>query len=672
MQSSRNRAPKLFFFFFFFCNYEVERNFQRCTKAKGCESSKFGSKHDRSLEIIQNIHSSNFPSLSPLNYRGYRIGIYRKPLLRYRLHLFFNFILSRTQCEMVLLGEDGLTAAYEKVREIWKEGRVPVHVLVGCDVDAVCSLKILMQLMLTDKVQPTVTPVETHGDVEKAIKEIPEGTVSILMINCGANQSLSDVIPVDTTVHLVDSHRPIHLDNIEHDNVLVWQQGDVEEYFNRCKRISKKRRKRLDSETETQTPDDSLPETDDYISIESHYYSSNWHGPPSSTLFCHIALDIMPQAPDNLLWYAAVSASHFFLMRRISHAQYDALIGKYLLIVARRNVHKPATEYAGEDLQEQDSYHTIRLESNVEHHLFLLRHNSLWDALVESSYVASRLRLYNTENGENQLRRLLHGQLGLKEEDCRVEWTLAWNAEKKEEVLSLLSSKLKNLGLTGFTFRSIIMKQGYNTGIAAPDLSRILSAVLTHPFDTEKDETRVQYFWLAYDIVDNRRSAEKFTQGLEITRSTQAAVVRQTKFLLQKEYIRNLGCFRYGFVNEASGDVSYFLHPLTLLSLGYAILDTLNEDQKSKKKSAPLLLLAYDRSSNLYTMSSCVPVRGSEAAITPFGRYLRSALETAPINTTDLQHDGFDLTSIKVVKKEARTLLDALAMFIHRQNTTIE
>eukprot|EP01060_Flectonema_neradi_P000065 TRINITY_DN10058_c0_g1_i1.p1 TRINITY_DN10058_c0_g1~~TRINITY_DN10058_c0_g1_i1.p1 ORF type:complete len:575 (+),score=66.15 TRINITY_DN10058_c0_g1_i1:55-1779(+) len=571
---------------------------------------------------------------------------------------------------MVLLGEDALTAAYEKIREIWGEGRVPVQVLVGCDVDSVCSLKILMQLMLTDKVQPAVTPVQCHGDVERAIKEIPEDSASILMINCGANQDLSDIIPPDTTVHLVDSHRPVHLSNIEHESILVWQHGDVEEHFNRCKRISKKRRKRLDSEEDTPTVDDSLPETDDYISIESQYYASNWYGPPSSTLFCHIALDVMPQAPDNLLWYAAVSASHFFLMRYISHSDYDTLIGKYLLIVAQRNVHKPATEFAGEDLQEQDSYHTIRLESNTEQHLFLLRHNSLWDALVESSYVASRLRLYNTENGENQLRRLLHGQLGLKEEDCRVEWTLAWDAEKKEEVLNLLSSKLKNLGLTSFTFRSIIMKQGYNTGIAAPDLSRILSAVIAHPLDAEKEETRMQYFWMAYDIADNRRTAENFAQGLEIAKSTQAALVRQTKFLLQKEYIRNLGCFRYGFVNEASADVSYFVHPLTLLSLGYAIIDTLSEDQKSKRKPIPLLLLSYDRAANLYTMASSVPIKSTEAAVTPFGRYLRSALETAPINESDLIHDGFDPTTIKVAKKEARTLLDALAMFIHRQSNT--
>ncbi|KAJ9457502.1 hypothetical protein DIPPA_25290 [Diplonema papillatum] len=90
-----------------------------------------------------------------------------------------------------------------------------VHCIVGDDVDAVCALKVTMQLLLKNKIDPVVTPVQNLSDLQKALAELP--TVAdpaqpstVLLVNCSGACPLNKLQPKGgASVHEVDAHRPV-------------------------------------------------------------------------------------------------------------------------------------------------------------------------------------------------------------------------------------------------------------------------------------------------------------------------------------------------------------------------------------------------------------------------------------------------------------------------------
>eukprot|EP00754_Rhynchopus_humris_P042899 Rhum_TRINITY_DN2831_c0_g1::Rhum_TRINITY_DN2831_c0_g1_i1::g.8551::m.8551 len=145
---------------------------------------------------------------------------------------------------MVLVGAAQFGDHYVDVRQRWSGGgRVPVQCIVGGDVDSLCTLRVLMQLLISDKVHPVVTPVGNPAAVVQALSEIPtKGRVTVFLINCGGAMRLDEYLPAgDIAVHLIDPHRPHHLENVTSANVKVWQDGDIERHLRVCQQRKRRR-----------------------------------------------------------------------------------------------------------------------------------------------------------------------------------------------------------------------------------------------------------------------------------------------------------------------------------------------------------------------------------------------------------------------------------------------
>ena len=353
----------------------------------------------------------------------------------------------------------------------------------------------------------------------------------------------------------------------------------------------------------------------------------------------------MSVSPDDLLWLSAVSVAHFFTTGKMGHDAYSTHLNDQLYEIAQSNLVKPKTERAGEDGLEYTAFHSIRLERCVEHQLFLLRHLSLWEALLLSPFVASRLQLYNTEHGVNTLRQIVHGRLGLKEDECKTEWLTFANHVRRDEILEALAGHFSQMGCASFSGESVLMRQGYGEGVSACDMASIVQAMLTFPptqappapqaqqqrqeqeeQDGKHDDSRdkaadaayLEAFYNAYAALDYTKLAATLRASVEKARSVQSALMRQAAALLQKEYVRSVGHFRYAFLNEASTDLPFFLHPLALSSLARAVAETLAEAARIKaskkgdvpKKQTPLVLLALEKATSLYTIVPCMPSNG--------------------------------------------------------------
>jgi cell division control protein 45 len=114
-----------------------------------------------------------------------------------------------------------------------KRSNGKVIIFVGFDIDSLCSLRILVNLLRTDNIQYDIIPVMTHSHVDtklEEIKKIYEESMekqikAFVMINCGGTRDMSNKWFCDETYGitclLVDVQRPVHHNNINFDSIIV-------------------------------------------------------------------------------------------------------------------------------------------------------------------------------------------------------------------------------------------------------------------------------------------------------------------------------------------------------------------------------------------------------------------------------------------------------------------
>ncbi|KHN82399.1 Cell division control protein 45 -like protein [Toxocara canis] len=104
-----------------------------------------------------------------------------------------------------------------------KEGGGGGGCLVNSDVDALCAVRILMHLFACDDVAYSLVVVNGWDSLVRAVDEHAEQSHIAVLINCGANRALTslDLAP-DMKLYIIDSRRPLHLDNVyAQDNVYI-------------------------------------------------------------------------------------------------------------------------------------------------------------------------------------------------------------------------------------------------------------------------------------------------------------------------------------------------------------------------------------------------------------------------------------------------------------------
>jgi len=116
---------------------------------------------------------------------------------------------------------------YERIVTDVRTARHRLLILPARGVDALCACKILTTMLTTESVPHQVAPVSGFTDIAHAVDDFVEGQdgpSSIVLIDCGANIDLVAFLQLDTpsreqvTVYVIDSHRPLHLSNIDQSN----------------------------------------------------------------------------------------------------------------------------------------------------------------------------------------------------------------------------------------------------------------------------------------------------------------------------------------------------------------------------------------------------------------------------------------------------------------------
>ncbi len=176
--------------------------------------------------------------------------------------------------------------------------------------------------------------------------------------------------------------------------------------------------------------------------IRLHYSSGSYHASPSAWMAYTLCSQLRFGNVSDLLWLACVGVTDAYIHGRLDVSGYSALCVDLKRHVGRlfpnEMVDRVGRAVYAEEL-EDFSYtnnqadaaggggmtqiglsENGRILSQSEYKFMLLRHTSLWDSLLHSNFVASKLQLWRTE-GRQKLMELL-AKMGFPLESCRQPW----------------------------------------------------------------------------------------------------------------------------------------------------------------------------------------------------------------------------------------------------------
>ncbi|KAI5868585.1 CDC45-like protein [Durotheca rogersii] len=281
---------------------------------------------------------------------------------------------------------------------------------------------------------------------------------------------------------------------------------------------------------------------------------------------------------------------------------------------------------------------SIRL--SPEPKFLLIRHWSLYDSMLHSPYLFSRLRIWS-ESGLKRLHKLL-AKMGVSLVQCKQSYTHMDMMLKKELRTKLLKyASLYNLddmvpavetdskdragAKDGWGF---VRSWGWRATLSAQDVGVIIGALLevgkhnalidddsrvraSQVQDIEDDggaaesQEWVGRFWEAYDALEN---IDALKAGLPTAQYLHRAIFRTGTSLIGKRQIKHLHAFRLCIIKDGP-DVPLFTHPAALTKLALWVGEALAEQEKDTNgklshggRGTPLVVASLNEKRGVYVV----------------------------------------------------------------------
>lgn len=181
----------------------------------------------------------------------------------------------------------------------------------------------------------------------------------------------------------------------------------------------------------------------------------------------YLLATVLERADNDLLWMAIVALTHQYVAAQIDRDEYDSQEGMLKDEVARLN---PRLLTNGPNPDNRN------ITESQEMRFVLFRHWNLYDSMLHSSYVASRLGVWK-EKGRRRLQQLF-AKMGFSLQQCQQEYAHMDIALKKD-----LPAKLDAIGpeygLVELVYPSFVRAFGFElASLSAADAVEGLAALL--------------------------------------------------------------------------------------------------------------------------------------------------------------------------------------------------
>ncbi|PWW74336.1 CDC45-like protein [Tuber magnatum] len=457
--------------------------------------------------------------------------------------------------------------------------------------------------------------------------------------------------------------------------------------------------------------------------VTSYYMQGTWYGEPISGLLYSLASDL-GREDNDLLWLAIVGISSGEIIGRgiasgpprkagglgwVGTTREDQIRG--VLRDEVRRLNSPEAPHPGSSSNASSSSSnslqtTARSPSDTairlspEYRFMLIRHWSLYDSMLHSSFLGTKLHIWS-ESGRKRLHKLL-AKMGFSLSQCKQSYT-HMDMDLKRSLRERLEKYAPLYGLEGVVREGFVRCWGFRGCLSAADVAYVIGGLLemgrkgsnstsdstTTPIassagkapeapvdpdpadETRKEEAResenwIANFWSAYDALEDIEALKSaLPTAMDLTR----AILRTGTALIEKRQIRRLRAFRLAVVKEGP-DVSTFTHPSALsklaLWLGEAILE--QEKEHRKKRHLPLVVASLNERRGVYVVVGTAlgtRVDDEDAELerrSGRNKFGMAFQEVAHSTNARIRIDSFEATVVEVRKEDLAGFLEGLSL----------
>ncbi|CAL8250869.1 unnamed protein product [Boreogadus saida] len=545
-----------------------------------------------------------------------------------------------------------------------------VALLVATDIDALCACKVLQALFHCDQVQYTLVPVTGWQDLGTAFLEHKEQFRYFVLLNCGANVDLLEMLqPDDDSIFFIcDTHRPVDVVNVYNDSqikLLIKQDDDlgVPSYDDIFR-------------DEDEEADDSGNESDggsepagkrkryDEGAVERRierqrakrewearrreilfdYEQYEYHGTSASLVIFELAW-VLTKDNKDMLWWAVIGLTDQWVHDKITHMKYVTDIATMQRHVSRHN-------HRNEDEDNSLSIDCMRISFEYDLRLTLYQHWSLFESICNSTYTSCNFKLWSL-NGQKKLQEFL-ADMGLPLKQVRQKFH-SMDMVIKENLREVIEESSNKYGMKDIRIQTFGVHFGFKNRFLASDVVHAAAALLE---STEKDESASDNFIKALDCL-SRSNLERLHLGIDLAKKKLIAIQQTVASCICTNLILSQGPFLYCYLMEGTPDVRLFSKPMALTLLCKYLLKAFVSSTRNKRcKLLPLVMAApLDVEKGTVLVLGIPPDSDTSDKKNFFGRAFEKAAESTSSRSL---HDHFD-TSIIELKMEDRTkFLDAL------------
>lgn len=488
------------------------------------------------------------------------------------------------------------------------------------DVDSLCALRIIGHVLESDSVRYACYPVSSFKEIYKYTGDnlgaAADEPITILLINWGCQRDLKKILQVGplARVFVVDSHRPIHLHNLsnQNDRVIVLYTGDDEQQAD------------LAYDFDVSALANASDLNSDPVKLfgklkREYYYMGNFHGKPSGCLMYELS-HFLRKNTNALLWLACVALTDQFVHERLTDERYQAGVMELEQHINSSGNLDSITSVTLKDGTKVTAPNSSRIAYEYEPRLMLLQEWNLFDSMLCSSYIATKMKTWS-DTGIKKMQLLL-GRMGFAREECKQKFQYM-SIEIKRRMKDMFEQYLPEFGLTDFYYRGFLLLHGYSSKVSAADVVYGVTALL-ESFVESDGSCASKQFGEAYDALSLTK-LDKLETGMRQAIKVQRAILRQgSAAITKKGSIRSGSKFRWVKL-EDSADAKLLCHPQALTKFGYFLMDALREKGARMK---PLICICYTQErSKVLIVAICGKPRLGAVQGNAFGLAFRSSAE---------------------------------------------
>ncbi|XP_006994518.1 cell division control protein 45 homolog [Peromyscus maniculatus bairdii] len=548
-----------------------------------------------------------------------------------------------------------------------------VLLFVASDVDALCACKILQALFQCDHVQYTLVPVSGWQELETAFLEHKEQFRYFILINCGANVDLLDILqPDEDSVFFVcDTHRPVNVVNVYNDTqikLLIKQEDDLEvPAYDDIFRDEAEDEDLSGSESDDGSePSEKRTRLEEEIAARTtkrrqrrewearrrdilfDYEQYEYYGTSSAMVMFDLAW-MMSKDLNDMLWWAIVGLTDQWVHDKITQMKYVTDVGILQRHVSRHNHRNEAEE-------NMLSVDCTRISFEYDLRLALYQHWSLHESLYNTSYTAARFKLWSV-HGQKRLQEFL-ADMGLPLKQVKQKFQ-SMDVSLKENLREMIEESANKFGMKDMRVQTFSIHFGFKHKFLASDVVFATMSLMESP---EKDGSGTDHFIQALDSL-SRSNLDKLYLGLELAKKHLQATQQTIASCLCTNLVTSQGPFLYCSLMEGTPDVALFSKPASLSLLSRHLLKSFVYSTKNRRcKLLPLVMAApLSIEQGTVTVVGIPPETDSSDRKNFFGRAFEKAAESTSSRTL---HNHFDLSVIELKAEDRSKFLDALVSLL--------